>query len=287
MSARYFRHVRDNEKIPKKNITTYYLTLDGHEPSNESLGKFKKLENINGHCISYPNEITNWLMKCLRMTTETPFLRESIIQYKNLLEKMTGNQTDIKQRLDIKDIIGKNSENMNSTKMLIDNFRHVKWHAVRNFWDDLSKELESNGYEIISKPTDQNITDITHYETYRKGQKNKQDCGIYFNFINGIKFCVWNESQEYLYWGLEKKEKIDDLLKTQIQEIVESSPEFQENEIYHFWNEFFDNDKDKIWLTNFNHQATFDLINSENKDKAIFNIVEKIKMFEKRIKKSR
>ncbi len=168
--------------------------------------------------------------------------------------------------------------------MLIDNFKHVKWHAVRNFWDDLSKELKSNGYQIISKPTDQNVTDITHFESYRKGQKNKQYCGINFEYIFGIKAFIMNKSSAFLYWGFEIDEKIDETLQTQIEKVLELHPEYQKNEDNILWNEFFEKDEDKICLTNFSHEATFNLIREEYQKESIQKMIEKIKIFENNIK---
>ncbi len=281
---RYYKHVRDIEKIPKKNITTFYLTLDGHEPSDESLGTFKALNNINGHCISYSCEIIKWLEKCLSVVADEPFLRESIIQYKNLVEKMTGNQSDIKQRLEIKSIVGKNKDNMNSAKMLIDNFKHVKWHTVRDFWDNLSNSLNSNGYKVLSIPTDQNVMDITHFEPYRKGQKNKQYCGISFEYVSGIKASITNKSGAFLYWGFEINEKINETLRIRIEKILESNYEYQKNEDNYFWSEFFEKNDDKINLTDFSHNATFNLIREEYQKETIQKMIDKIKIFEDNLK---
>jgi len=99
---RYFKHVNEIENIPKAQIHVFYLTLDGHEPTQESLGDFKKLSNINGKCISYKHEILNWLNDCVNVVIDQPFLRESILQYKKLLNKMTNNESNIEERIKIK-----------------------------------------------------------------------------------------------------------------------------------------------------------------------------------------
>ena len=200
---RYFKHVRDKEKIPCNNITTYYLSLDGREPSSESIGEFKELANINCKCISYPEEIICWLDNCIKYVVDKPFIREAIIQYKNLINKMTQNNLGNQERIEIRDTIGRNEINMKSAKYLIDNFKHVKWHTVFDFCNELSEKLENNGFEIVSKPTDNEIRDLTHYETYRHGQKDKQDCGIKFKKKNDTTiFWIWNEADEWLFWGL-------------------------------------------------------------------------------------
>jgi len=109
---RYFNHVLINERIPKENILLYYLTLDGHKPSKESLGDYKTLENINGQCLSYHQIVLDWIELCLPHAVDKPFLREAIFQYKKLIKKMTHDDTILQERKWIKDIIGSNEENM-------------------------------------------------------------------------------------------------------------------------------------------------------------------------------
>ena len=91
-----------SEGIPADNIEVYYLTLDRHEPSAESL-------NTNGEtpelaekvqCIDYGTEITNWLKSLVKEAYNAPFLRESINQYINLINNMTGN-IEIEERLEL------------------------------------------------------------------------------------------------------------------------------------------------------------------------------------------
>jgi len=168
--------------------------------------------------------------------------------------------------------------------MLIDNFKHVKWHTVRSFWDNLKDKLVENGFKIISTPTDQNVVDLTHYESYRKGQKNKQDSGIYFELLEGVKFCLWNDSEEPLYFGLDKTEKINDILNKKIDLIVEKEGGFKKNEYYYFYKEFFEKDEEHIYLTDFSHQATFNLIDGNIQNEITVKIIDEILMFRGRIK---
>lgn len=281
---RYFNHIKKIEKIPEKNITTIYLTLDKHLPSTESLGGYKTLDRINGVCISYPNEIVKWLNECLKETIDKPFLREAIIQYTKLIEKMTGNEMDIMQRIEIKEFIGKNQDTMNATKMLIDNFKHVKWHTIFDFWENLATELQNKGYNVISKPDKQNIIDLTHFESYRKGQTNKQNFGICFNISEDEKYEIWNETDEYLYFGLKKDEIITNIVTDKINYLIETTQYYTKNEHFYFYNEFFDNDSDKLVLSDFSSQATFNLIQKDNQDIVIKKIIETIEEYEKIIK---
>jgi hypothetical protein len=275
---RYFKFVRDIEKIPPTNITTFYLTLDGHEPSDESLGSFIELSNINGICIAYSDELVCWLDQCLTHVPDKPFIRETIIQYKKLINKMTQNDTLIQERREIKEKIGENESNMRSAKYLLDNFKHVKWHTVDDFFKELAFKLEQNGFTIIDKPSDENITDITHYETYRKGQKNKQDCGIVFEKRNEVRLSIWNEADEWLCWTVLDNNFTSNEYRARFNEHFKNGTFFYiENQSW--WKYLFEDDNKKILLSNFSHSGTFNLINNNYREKIVIEIFDKINGF--------
>ena len=76
----------------KKYLTGYYrllyLTLDGSEASNQSG------EGVDYVPISYQTTILSWLEDCIGAVYDKPFLRESMIQYKNLILQLTGKDMD-------------------------------------------------------------------------------------------------------------------------------------------------------------------------------------------------
>ena len=65
-----------------------YLTLDGSDASEQSGEKVKYAP------ISYKRTIIDWLDDCVRAIYNKPFLRESLIQYKNLIKQLTGQDMD-------------------------------------------------------------------------------------------------------------------------------------------------------------------------------------------------
>jgi len=275
---RYFKYVRDIEKIPQKNIKTIYLTLDRHDPTDESLGEFIELKNINGICISHPVEIVNWLNNCLKLVVDKPFIREAIIQYIKLINKMTQNDTEIQERLELKEKIGESEINMKSTKYLIDNFKHVKWHTVYEFWIELSQKLKNNGFTILSEPTEDDILNVTHYETYRKGQKDKQNFGLTFTKNNEILLSIWNETDEWLYWGVSDSKQTSDKYRKIFADGLNNGI-FEYSEQNNWWKYLFDNDEKRIWLSNFSNNGTFNLINKDYRTKIISEIVNEILTF--------
>ncbi|MCD8455162.1 PD-(D/E)XK nuclease family protein [Tenacibaculum finnmarkense genomovar ulcerans] len=261
---RYFKYIRDNEKISPENITVFYLTLDGHSPSSESLGKFKTLEKINGNLISYEEDILKWLNLCLLEVSDKPFIRESINQYIKLLNKMTNNEINIDERKELKNIIGNSEESLTSTKYLIDNFKHVKWHTIFDFWNELKLELENKGFEIVNSINSESITHLTHYSQNKK----EEELGIVFRTGN-IEIYIWHTKSEFLYIGLEKtkNESINSLMN-----ILLEKNKINENS-FCWWNDIELKNGSKIYLKNFSNSNTFNLIDPIIRKQTIKEII--------------
>lgn len=280
----YFNLIQNIEKIPADSIKTYYLTIDRHEPTPQSLGKYTSLEKMNGKTIDYEHEIADWLNQCLKETANLPFLRESIIQYLNLIQQMT-NSSDLQERLEIRDLIASSSENMNSARLLLSNFKHVKWHTVREFWDELKEELVKNGYEILQQPTDNNITDTTHYESYKKDYSSKNDYGIKLKIDNGLVLWVWNGTgDDWLYWGASSSE-ISEEYQERIKNYCLYNPtDFKSSASIFIWKYFELTEEENIFFPNFGLAGTFNLIDKKYRTRMIRDkLVPEIRSFIERL----
>ncbi len=75
------------EKNGYNEIHMLYLTLHGHDPSEESRGALSIDKIIN---ISYKSDLRPWLERCQERACDEPPLRESVAQYLHLIQKMTG-----------------------------------------------------------------------------------------------------------------------------------------------------------------------------------------------------
>jgi len=106
--------------------------------SEESLKTLKNKSNWRDS-LFYGNQIREWLGKCIiEIPSEKLVVKEFIQQYLNLINKMTHNDLTKEEKMELKDKVAKNLE---STKYLNDNFKHVKWHTVDDFWIELEKDL--------------------------------------------------------------------------------------------------------------------------------------------------
>lgn len=85
---RYYNYNTANNKV-------IYLSKFGEEPTKESKGKLEA--NKDFYVIGYQQEIIQWLETCQALAYDQPIVRESIKQYKILIQKLTntlGNKQD-------------------------------------------------------------------------------------------------------------------------------------------------------------------------------------------------
>lgn len=226
----------DTDEIGKEKIKLFYLTLDRHMPTTASVGMLKYLDNWS--CIDYGKEIIQWLQLCEEESTNKPILKEIIGHYIKLINNMTENQLNIEDRIKLQKLIGSSEENMRNTKLLIDNFQHVKWHTIADFWNELAAKLSVNHVDVNQEKCSGDITQNS----------------ITFQ-VGGVTFYIANDKNNALTYGIHKENKtIDD------------------------WSEFELCEDEKIILTHFNHKGTFNLINpiyrSNIIDKLVFQISE-------------
>lgn len=81
-----------------------YLTLDG------KVSKDEKINTNDYMCISYENDILNWLDECKKESVNIPILRETIAQYMNLIKTLTGQNINTNMSQDIAKIVVRNQE---------------------------------------------------------------------------------------------------------------------------------------------------------------------------------
>jgi len=75
-------------KNGNREVRLYYLTLFGDDASSKSKGKLE--EGQDYHLISFKDEIYRWIEKCIEKSATKPTVREALIQYRNLIKKLTN-----------------------------------------------------------------------------------------------------------------------------------------------------------------------------------------------------
>ena len=130
----YFEYAK---KQNKSFFKVYYLTLNGRDASDKS---FKNQKIIDYEKISFQFHILNFIEKCIEKSVSLPIIRESLIQYKNLILKIT-NQTS--KELQMESIKFINSPEMARSATIMSKNLSYAW-AKREvlFWRLLSSKLE-------------------------------------------------------------------------------------------------------------------------------------------------
>lgn len=128
-----------NEKAP-----LIYLTLDGKTPSKWSTdGKENVL--LNTICISYRDEIHQWLEVCQKHAVNNPLVRETIKQYLNLIKILTHQTMETKEREEIIKEIAKSESQMTALQHL---FEGNIWAEMRKYqMEELGKALKSDAWK--------------------------------------------------------------------------------------------------------------------------------------------
>lgn len=133
-----------SEYFGLKNKHLIYLTLFGDSPSEASLGYLKQ-NNIT--CISYSNFINEWLTQCAREVYDSPSLRETIIQYRKLVEKLTGQTFTEVQKMELKTLILEN-DNFESALAIQEVMKDVKSGLQKKVWVELQTSLKNEGFDF-------------------------------------------------------------------------------------------------------------------------------------------
>jgi len=124
------------KKQGKENTKVYYLTRDGKEANPKSV----KNEETEYETISFQSDIIEFIEKSVEKSVSLPIVRETLIQYKNLIKKIT-NQTTQEITMQVEKIIN-TPEMAKSATMMAQNLGYVWALREVKFWRDLAIELE-------------------------------------------------------------------------------------------------------------------------------------------------
>lgn len=246
---RYYNEIKHevnqlNGDIKRKNVFIAYLTLDGRSPSNESMGDLLKASDII-RC-DYPCHINTWLENCIILSeSENELLSKTLYQYSELLIKLTSNLNQAKEnQMMISDNIDKAWELQEKeqffTEKCKDIFKHVKWHTVADFINELEVALVEIGAKINDTPDLNAITKVTH------NKNNNSNTKIV------IQFCCQNNN---LYIAIDKANGFT-----------------LGNLTIGKWNYF----SEGIKFSDFSTKQTFELINDEKRNSLIKEIVDEV-----------
>lgn len=133
---RYDRHLRQN--FNRDNSLLLYLTLDGKQASEHSVHY-----TIDYKPISYKQHIYQWLERCTALAFDKPFVRETIVQYQNIIKDLCNMETPNTHLTEI----ALQDNNIEATMALLNGYDAINQAIAQirwNFIDMLKQELREN-----------------------------------------------------------------------------------------------------------------------------------------------
>jgi len=242
---RYFETIQKelilNDEEARTNIKLVYLKLNKKPPS-----LWQHFRNCALSCcrIEYRTEIRNWLEDCIKEVEKENklLLRDGIQQYFNLTKQITN---DVDKAIALKDMIGNEweiafsvftmDEFKNKYPLTYEEFKHVKWHTVHEFFTELAKRLEAELPETFNE----DVTKVTHKETgattklilpfrrnntdlqivndtkgFTLGNLKKRTWDYFSDKISNIRFCDFsNEETFHVIDFFYQQDIIDEIVK--------------------------------------------------------------------------
>ena len=155
----YYRYARSLD--PETKI--YYLTLDGHEPSDESK---RDLQPGQFECLSFSDDILTWLDDCLNASglERIYSVRELLIQFRDVIRKLTGRQKG-KMMDEIRETITASYENVMAAVQVSKVLPDIKIEKMREVFTGIKSHMASHGF---TESTDNYLPRSEDY--YRKGK---------------------------------------------------------------------------------------------------------------------
>lgn len=174
----------------------YYLTLDGHEPSEESIGP-DPVPNLT--CLSFAVEVRAWLAKCGELAWQAPAVAGTLQQYIGLIDKLTGREREDAYMELIQKNIGLSQENFESAMAVSAALEIVKAEKMR----EVFREIDAHAGKRLKPGWSSYEEDAAVY--YGRSRRRvwpgiiypipHRDCG-------DLRLAVNIEVDWYLYYGL-------------------------------------------------------------------------------------
>ena len=266
----YFKYAsaRDKEKT-----ILYYLTLDGREPSSESV---RNVPKNNIQLISFRKEIIAWLNACLETETiqNIASVREVIIQLIDVLREITG-QKEVDMAMEIKELI-KDKDAYKSAVLLSQAVFKIDNELRHNILQELDNKIKQK-YDL-------NRT-INTYDFKKVTERSKRYQGCCYNlgslYNEGFSIALRIAFSDYLYAEICLL-KDDEIYWEDISEIVDSHcivksvDNNSKNSIN--WKDFI-MDENKRPNFDYYNDAYYALIEEENFNKFITTVMKELDIF--------
>lgn len=199
-----------------------YLTLDGSKPVEYTLGDLPADKVM---CLSYADDIVEWLDSCIKEVPRLPQIRETLYQYQILVKSLTGQSIDREYDMKKADIFFE-GENYKIIPTLEKSILEFKVQLQMKFWEALINQMKEKHYTSY---TDANNKSIEKFiRSYYDSKSQRTDYGIIVHpcseqqpeYVVKVEISYFG----YVYWGFAQFENNEQNLSRidNIQEAVKN-----------------------------------------------------------------
>lgn len=216
---RYYHKLKEHGYCKRKLL---YLTLDGHPPSEKSVGA---LDPKLITCVSYEKLLLDWLRGCQQRAHDEPALRESIAQYVQLVRKLT--RTDYQEAY-MKDLTELCLQDNNL--VLVHGLNEAMFEArvclLNKLWTEVNSALKQEIPDL--PPKDEDGKNYAHpvcderIRNFLKPRRQEEDHyhGLFFLVGSGVASLSVEANDERLFFGVrchkshqDERERLDGALR--------------------------------------------------------------------------
>lgn len=195
----------------------YYLTLDGKEPSVFSK---QYLSKDQYHCISFDNDIQEWVKSCLRKDyiKLSPRVKDILTQFGEMIQ----NITDTKDDPVMEEILLRSEDNFISAETIVQLFNSIRNRQPSHVYDAIIKHFQNLDYSFITAKID-NYNVVASDMRYIPGlteNESKMIIGIY---------------DDRLYYGIISSEPISSETEDFVNKCLQDTEKLKHTTHGHHW----------------------------------------------------
>jgi len=188
---RYYDTVRDQGF---EDVFVVYLTLDGSSPSRYSLGSLADRIGDDGViCASYEDDVHAWLETSIGLTSRFPALRETLVQYQRLVERLTGQSLSKGYIMEIKQLIT-DETNIELAVSISRAVLEAQIDVQLAFWEELERQLREAGFQVADDQPCRNRYSRKKIRKYYETQRSGRYYGI------TLKLAEYDEETDLVFY---------------------------------------------------------------------------------------
>lgn len=181
-------------------VIIYYLTPDGHEPSDSSKNGLKDAQI---QCISFAKEIIDWLTTCIKADALEQIypVREILIQFREILKQLTGREVG-KVEMEIMNQISSSRDNFEAAEKVANVLAAVKAEKMIEIFDHIKYYMDKQGYSKYLVHEAYRDEAIQYYKSKKLSWPSLNYCVPAAESEIGDKIALRFEIGTQLYFGI-------------------------------------------------------------------------------------